>query len=219
MAGSRDGVLSSLVAVTGAVSCCNLVKPFLIQDRLSYQTVRFISLRKGKKKTHLQFFFVFWASWNASSFLPKHWTQRGWVKKRLAPLLGWEELRGWSPWLQGAAELVGFLLVNQAHCANHLEKSDTRIICSKTRIKNTSVTQFISPSLFQSQHVLLQIAWMFTHSMCVCLNLRRLSAGKCLLSLPMVKLPILQGSAQTHLLLYEDFLLDVSQVLAPSLSN
>lgn len=34
-------------AITRA-SCCDSVKPFLIQDRLSYQKVRLISLKKGK---------------------------------------------------------------------------------------------------------------------------------------------------------------------------
>lgn len=35
-------------AVTRAASCCDSVKPFLIQDRLSYQKVRLISLKEGE---------------------------------------------------------------------------------------------------------------------------------------------------------------------------
>lgn len=107
-------------AVTRAVSCCDSVKPFLIQDRLSYQKVRFISPKK-RKNTHLLLVFVFEDSWNASSFPPKHWTLLGWVKERLAPFLGWAEPVGLISQLQGRAELKASSFPNQSHCTNHLD--------------------------------------------------------------------------------------------------
>lgn len=45
-------------AVTGVVSCCHSFKTFLIQDRLSYQKVRFISL-KNQEKPIFCFSFLF----------------------------------------------------------------------------------------------------------------------------------------------------------------
>lgn len=184
-------------AVTRAVSCCDLVKPSLIQDRLSYQKFRFISPKKGEKTSSA---FLSWDSWNPSSFPPKHWTLLGWVKK-LAPFLG---AHGLNQLTSGNSWAIGFLLSGQTYYANHLENLIWVSFILKCKQEthwwqNSIIQTFFNLNMcFYRLHRCIYILYGYVSTYTA------FSSGLPLLPLSIVKLPILQGSAWAHFLFYEN---------------
>lgn len=107
-------------AVTRAVSCCDSVKPFLIQDRLSYQTVRFISLKQRKTVPssaclcflgQLERIFLSTQTQNTARL----------GEGEVGSLPGLGGAHGRNQCASGNSGAQGFLLSNQTHCANHLD--------------------------------------------------------------------------------------------------
>ena len=110
-------------AVTGAASCCDLVQPFLIQDRLSYQKVRFISLKKaGGGGGESIFCFSSCRGQLECIVLSTQTLNSTWLGEGEAGSLpGLSGTRGLNQSNAENSWAGGFLVSGQAPCTNHLD--------------------------------------------------------------------------------------------------